>query len=260
MFESKNVNFTEFNAFLNKIPESEFKYEDIYVLKTFAFWINKFVDVEIKINIFRDNFSFKFKIPHYEKWITFYKADSKEKLLEYIFSNGLGKIKEVFKEYNVLYKIHNKDYLTVNELEKKFSTSIFWLEHHSKKIIEIWQYNKTKSEVRSRIGKDNLIWEEKNIKYHILIGGNLILDSFIEKLIPKEKTIEETDYGFIASSPLTERETVYKDVRLTSELIEKYNDILHYKYLIENNLREIKDDDNIIYKEIINTTANNGYK
>jgi hypothetical protein len=244
----KNANFSQFLEFLSLIPSNQKNYDNFFKLEHFAFWFDKYEDLNLKVSILNSNdYSLSCNIPDSELWIEVFNGYSKENLLEEIFKYGLEKVQKILNEHCLLRKVQDDQKMSVEEFESKRDLSLFCLEHSIVKLFSIWQYKKTSVETVSRIGKDNRIETECFIKYLVVIGNEIIDDDYLKSLLPKERTTYDTDYGFVASHSKNTTEQVIKDLAIHKLFTEKYNDVLHFNYLTKNG-RKIKQKDSSYYK------------
>lgn len=248
------MNFIDFCKFLLEVNGNTIIGEYFFTIEKFAIWQDKSVDVELKIHIANKyNCSFECKLPYFEKWITIYKESSLERLYKVIFSYGLQEIFSKYKEYYILYQIiTNKSMLLVDKetsINPKYS--IFQYENDLPTKIKIWTYTKDKSEVISRIGRDNLIHSEIYTKHYIVFYSEVIEDEYLYSLVPNEQTIFEDDKGYIPSMSELITENVTLNTKITESFAKKYDSLLHYKFLIDNKKRQIREFDNILYKTLI---------
>lgn len=255
------TNYNEFIMFLSSIPDLEqkpenyftFKYKAFFTLKNFTRWKDDNCNVDLKIEIRRITYILSCKVPESEVWIDIFHGRNKELFLEKFFKSGLKKISELFFNKSILSKFQQNERISIVDYEKKRSYTLFRFEHNTFGFgspFTIWKYDKSSSEVISKVGKDNRIETENLFKYFIEVGGYIIKDDYLEGLLPKEYTVFDVDYGYISSQSVRITENVIKDNEQTSLFYEKYNGISHYKYLIRKG-RMIDFSDNIYYKENI---------
>lgn len=255
------TNYNEFIMFLSSIPDLEqkpenyftFKYKVFFTLKNFTGWKDDNCNVDLKIEIRRITYILSCKVPESEVWIDIFHGRNKELFLEKFFKSGFKKISELFFNKSILSKFQYNEKISIMDYEKKRSYTLFRYEDNSFGFgspFTIWKYDKSSSEVISRVGKDNRIQTVNLFKYFIEIGGYIIKDDYLEGLLPKEYTVFDVDYGYISSQSVRITENVIKDNEQTSLFYEKYNGISHYKYLIRKG-RMIDFSDNIYYKENI---------